>query len=123
MKAAVLLSAAALALSAVPAEAQFGQPQKAPKTWASAWVGGLLSPGRVFDPASSSVWAFGSSFSGGLGLHRVYATVAVDNTASRRVLEANGFTLIGIERRSVLVRDGMHDGAAYELLAEDLTAR
>jgi RimJ/RimL family protein N-acetyltransferase len=60
---------------------------------------------------------------GGLGLHRVYATVAVDNTASRRVLEANGFTLIGIERRSVLVRDGMHDGAAYELLAEDLTAR
>lgn len=57
---------------------------------------------------------------GGLGLHRVYATVAVDNTASRHVLEANGFTLLGTERRSVLVRDGMHDGAAYELLAEDL---
>jgi RimJ/RimL family protein N-acetyltransferase len=56
---------------------------------------------------------------GGLGLHRVYATAAVDNVASRRVLEAAGFTLIGTERRSVLVRDGMHDGAAYELLAED----
>lgn len=57
---------------------------------------------------------------GGLGLHRVHATVAVDNTASRHVLEANGYTFIGTERRSVLVRDGMHDGAAYELLAEDL---
>jgi RimJ/RimL family protein N-acetyltransferase len=57
---------------------------------------------------------------GGLGLHRVYATVAVDNVASRRVLEAAGFRHVGSERRSVLVRDGMHDGAAYELLAEDL---
>jgi RimJ/RimL family protein N-acetyltransferase len=53
---------------------------------------------------------------GGLGLHRVYATVAADNVASRAVLERNGFTLIGTERRSVLVRDGMHDGAAYELV-------
>ena len=58
---------------------------------------------------------------GGLGLHRVHATVAVDNVASRRVLEANGFALIGTERRSVIVRDGMHDGAAYELL--DLPTR
>jgi RimJ/RimL family protein N-acetyltransferase len=57
---------------------------------------------------------------GGLGLHRVYATVAEDNVASRRVLEAAGFRQVGTERRSVLVRDGMHDGAAYELLAEDL---
>jgi RimJ/RimL family protein N-acetyltransferase len=54
---------------------------------------------------------------GGLGLHRVYATVAVDNLASRRVLEAAGFTQTGTEHRSVLVRDGLHDGAAYELLA------
>ena len=60
---------------------------------------------------------------GGLGLHRVYATVAEDNVDSRRVLEAVGFRLIGSERQSVLVRDGMHDGAAYELLAEDLPAR
>jgi RimJ/RimL family protein N-acetyltransferase len=60
---------------------------------------------------------------GGLGLHRVYATVAEDNLASRRVLQAAGFRQCGTERRSVLVRDGMHDGAAYELLAEDLEAR
>ena len=60
---------------------------------------------------------------GGLGLHRVHATVAVDNAASRHVLETVGFTLVGTERRSVLVRDGMHDGAVYELLADDLRTR
>jgi RimJ/RimL family protein N-acetyltransferase len=64
--------------------------------------------------------AFIDTEDGGLGLHRVHATVAVDNVASRHVLESAGFTLVGLERRSVLVRDGMHDGAAYELLAEDL---
>ncbi|MGY2873894.1 RimJ/RimL family protein N-acetyltransferase [Marmoricola sp. URHA0025 HA25] len=53
---------------------------------------------------------------GGLGLHRVHATVAVDNLASRRVLERAGFAETGTEHRSVIVRDGMHDGAAYELL-------
>jgi RimJ/RimL family protein N-acetyltransferase len=60
--------------------------------------------------------AFIEDEDGGLGLHRVHATVAVDNLASRRVLEKAGFSLVGTERRSVLVRDGMHDGAAYELL-------
>ena len=61
--------------------------------------------------------AFIDESDGGLGLHRVYATIAVDNVASRHVVERAGFTLIGTERRSVIVRDGMHDGAAYELLA------
>lgn len=74
---------------------------------------------------TEAVWmacrhAFIEPDDGGLGLHRVYATVAVDNTASRRVLERAGFTETGTERRSVIVRDGMHDGAAYELLADDL---
>jgi RimJ/RimL family protein N-acetyltransferase len=67
--------------------------------------------------------AFIAAEDGGLGLHRVHATAAVDNVASRQVLERAGFTPTGVERRSVLVRDGMHDGAAYELLAEDLQAR
>ncbi|HEY0904964.1 MAG TPA: GNAT family N-acetyltransferase [Marmoricola sp.] len=61
--------------------------------------------------------AFVDPEDGGLGLHRVHATVAVDNTASRHVLEQAGFAHVGTERRSVLVRDGMHDGATYELLA------
>jgi RimJ/RimL family protein N-acetyltransferase len=60
--------------------------------------------------------AFIAEEDGGLGLHRVHATVAVDNAASRRVLEKAGFTHVGSERLSVLVRDGMHDGATYELL-------
>jgi ribosomal-protein-alanine N-acetyltransferase len=59
---------------------------------------------------------------GDLGLHRVQAAVMPRNAGSIRVLEKNGFRLCGTERKSVLVRDGMHDGAAYELLAEDLTA-
>lgn len=58
---------------------------------------------------------------GGLGLVRVRLVSALDNQASRRVADRAGFTLVGVERRSVLVRDGMHDGAAYELLAEDLS--
>jgi RimJ/RimL family protein N-acetyltransferase len=60
--------------------------------------------------------AFIATEDGGLGLHRVHATVAVDNLASRHVLEKAGFSLVGTERRSVLCRDGFHDGAAYELL-------
>ena len=65
---------------------------------------------------TASRHAFIAPEDGGLGLHRLYATVAIDNVASRRVLEAAGFTQTGTEHRSVLVRDGMHDGAAYELL-------
>ena len=61
--------------------------------------------------------AFIDTEDGGLGLHRVYATAAVDNLASRNVLARAGFTQTGTEHRSVLVRDGMHDGTAYELLA------
>jgi RimJ/RimL family protein N-acetyltransferase len=53
----------------------------------------------------------------------VHATVAVDNVASRQVLERAGFTQTGSERRSVIVRDGMHDGAAYELVRESPAPR
>ena len=60
--------------------------------------------------------AFIEEADGGLGLHRLTAFAAVDNTASRHVLEANGFVQTGLEHRAVVVRDGMHDCAAYELL-------
>jgi RimJ/RimL family protein N-acetyltransferase len=59
---------------------------------------------------------------GGLGLQRLRLTSAVGNAPSRRVAEAVGFALVGIEHGSVLVRDGMHDGAAYELLPRDWRA-
>lgn len=54
----------------------------------------------------------------GLGLRRLTAFAAVDNAASRRVIEANGFTLTGLEREAVLVRTGWVDSAAYDLLLE-----
>jgi RimJ/RimL family protein N-acetyltransferase len=53
---------------------------------------------------------------GGLGLERLRLVSAVENTASRGVAEAVGFTLVGIERRAVLCRDGFHDAATYDLL-------
>ncbi|HET8602831.1 MAG TPA: GNAT family N-acetyltransferase [Marmoricola sp.] len=60
--------------------------------------------------------AFIDEVDGGLGLHRLTAFAAVDNTASRHVLAANGFARTGLEHRAVVVRDGMHDSVAHELL-------
>jgi RimJ/RimL family protein N-acetyltransferase len=54
---------------------------------------------------------------GGLGLPKLRLVSAVDNTASRRVAEANGFREIGIERLGTRCRDGWHDTAIYDLLA------
>lgn len=58
---------------------------------------------------------------GALGLVRLAAFAAVGNAASRHVIEACGFTLIGTERQSVLVREGLADHACYDLLAADLS--
>lgn len=60
---------------------------------------------------------------GGLGLDRVRLASAVDNERSRRVAEAIGFRLVGVERRGTLCRDGRHDTAVYDLLPGDLVAR
>lgn len=60
--------------------------------------------------------AFIDEGAGGLGLHRLTGFAAVDNTASRHVLEAAGFTQFGTERQAILVRDGWHDCAGYDLL-------
>lgn len=68
MKTAVPLSMLAILAAAAPAAAQFGTVEPPPRTWATAWVGGYLSPGTVAD--ASGRWNFGSSFAGGLGLHR-----------------------------------------------------
>ena len=56
-----------------------------------------------------------------LGLRLVRAVAAVDNTASRRVLEGNGFTRWGTERGGVRVRDGYADAAHYEVAADELS--
>lgn len=57
---------------------------------------------------------------GGLGLQRVTVQAGIENAASRRVIEANGFTLYGVERRGTRLRDGtLMDTACYDQLAEE----
>ncbi len=63
-------------------------------------------------------WAFAE-----LGLRRVRAVAAVDNTASRRVIEASGFRQTGEERLATFVRDGLADVALYDVLAEEWARR
>ena len=55
-----------------------------------------------------------------LGVMRVTAFAAVDNTASRRVIEANGFTQFGTERLGIRLRDGRADMALYDVLAAEV---
>jgi RimJ/RimL family protein N-acetyltransferase len=57
---------------------------------------------------------------GGLGLRRIVALAAVGNTASRRVIESNGFVRTGTERSGTELRDGsLTDTACYDLLVEE----
>jgi len=55
---------------------------------------------------------------GPLSLHRVEAGAIVDNQASRRVLERNGFALIGIAPRYLHVGGDWQDHALYQRLAD-----
>lgn len=58
-----------------------------------------------------------------LGLRIISAIAAVDNAASRRVIEQCGFTLWGIQRGGVQVRTGYVDAARYDVLAEEFRSR
>jgi RimJ/RimL family protein N-acetyltransferase len=63
---------------------------------------------------------FASPAAGGLGLRRILVFAAADNTASRRVIESNGFTQVGRERNGMRLRDGtLVDSACYDLLVEE----
>jgi RimJ/RimL family protein N-acetyltransferase len=63
---------------------------------------------------------FVSPAAGGLGLRRILVFAAADNTASRRVIESNGFTQVGRERNGMRLRDGsLVDTACYDLLVEE----
>lgn len=62
-------------------------------------------------------WAFAE-----LGLERLKAFAAVDNTASRRVIEALGFRPCGTARRSTTTRAGRADLALYDVLVEEWAA-
>jgi ribosomal-protein-alanine N-acetyltransferase len=56
---------------------------------------------------------------GVLGLHRVEAGTRLDNLASQRVLEKNGFTQVGVLRRNLLIGGEWHDHLLWEKLADD----
>jgi RimJ/RimL family protein N-acetyltransferase len=58
-----------------------------------------------------------------LGVRRVTCFAAAGNTASRRVIEANGLRPYGVERLGAAVRDGRADLALYDVLAEEWAAR
>jgi ribosomal-protein-alanine N-acetyltransferase len=62
----------------------------------------------------ASVIAFGE-----LGLHRVEAGTAVENVASQKVLERNGYTLVGRMRRHLQIRGIWVDHLLWEKLADD----
>ncbi|MDX6298851.1 MAG: hypothetical protein QOF53_65 [Nocardioidaceae bacterium] len=62
----------------------------------------------------------GAPAQGGLGLRRLLVFAAEHNSASRRVIEANGFTRVGRERSGVRMRDGsLVDSLSYDLLVEE----
>lgn len=54
-----------------------------------------------------------------LGVRRVLAHAAVDNSASRHVLEAAGFRDAGVDRLGTTTRTGRTDAAVYDVLAEE----
>lgn len=67
--------------------------------------------------------AFVAEGDGGLGLRRLRARAAEGNAASRRVLEACGFTEVGRERARERLGDGSYaDTACYDLLLPEWEA-
>ncbi len=57
-----------------------------------------------------------------LGVQRIKACVAVDNTASRHVAEAVGFREYGVERSGANIRDAWVDMALYDVTASEWAA-
>lgn len=68
--------------------------------------------------SAAAGWAFGE-----LGVGRLRAVAAVDNTASRRVIEACGFTHVGGERLGTVTREGLADVAVYDVVAAEWARR
>jgi ribosomal-protein-alanine N-acetyltransferase len=54
-----------------------------------------------------------------LGLHRLEAATLVDNVPSRRVLEKNGFTRIGVASRYLEIAGAWSDHVLFQRTAED----
>jgi ribosomal-protein-alanine N-acetyltransferase len=55
---------------------------------------------------------------GQLGLHRLEAGTLVDNLASQRVLEKNGFERIGLARNYLCINDAWRDHVLFQRTAD-----
>lgn len=55
---------------------------------------------------------------GELGLHRLEAATLVDNVASQRVLEKNGFERIGLARRYLRINGEWRDHVVFQRIAD-----
>jgi ribosomal-protein-alanine N-acetyltransferase len=69
--------------------------------------------------ATAAVAAVAETAFGELGLHRLEAGTLVDNAASRRVLERNRFTRIGVAPRYLHIGGAWRDHVLYQRTAED----
>jgi len=80
------------------------------------WVDGARNDRGLASAAVAEilVYAFGE-----LGLHRVEAATLVDNVASQRVLEKNGFERIGLARRFLRIGTDWRDFFLFQRLADD----
>ena len=65
-----------------------------------------------------TTWAFAE-----LGVERIRLVAALDNAASRHVIEASGFRQTGEERLGTTLRTGPADVALYDVLAEEWSRR
>lgn len=68
--------------------------------------------------ATAAVAAVVAVAFGELGLHRLEAGALVDNLASQRVLEKNGFERIGLARRYLRVGGDWRDHVLFERVAD-----
>ena len=64
--------------------------------------------------ASRAVEAVAAEAFGPIGLHRLEAGTLVDNIASQRVLEKNGFTRIGVAPRYLRIGGAWRDHVLYQ---------
>jgi len=89
----------------------------------SADIGYWVAPGaRRRGVATGAIGlAVGHAF-GCLGLHRIHATVDVDNRASSRALENNGFQRVGVIREFAMIGGRWRDHDLYQLTAQDWLA-
>lgn len=80
------------------------------------WVDGARNGRGLGTAAVAGVieYAFGE-----LGLHRLEAATLVDNLASQRVLERNGFERIGLARRYLRIDGEWRDHVLFQRIAED----